>query len=155
MTSPRQGPYRPDPRPTAETTPASRCMSSAPVRSGSDTKTVPIPIATSPGVALGMPVGCRRVVAGRERGRRCSSAQTFDPAGDVAPVHPDHRTVEHGHLDLGRVATGFLKVSAETAILRATTVSSEVGRLTASAWRAAMASVRRSPDPPTMIGIDP
>ena len=100
-----------------------------------------------------MIIGQPGMVPGGEGGGRRTPAQPFHAVCDILPVGTDDRQVE----TVIATSAGSRPTSAQCrckmSILRVRVLAE--GRLQASACSATILSVRRSPEPPTMIGTGP
>ena len=94
------------------------------------------------------------MVAGAVDGGRQTSAQRSTRTAIVLAIDADHRQVQHSDLQAARITAHRGAVPVQDVDLDRSTVLSD-GKLQPSACSAAILSVRRSPEPPTMIGTSP
>ena len=92
---------------------------------------------------------CRMVASGVDGGRYVR--EPLDSDCDILAVGADHRQVQDGDLHACGVAPNAAQCRCRMSILAGSTAWSD-GRLQPSACSATILSVRRSPEPPTMIG---
>ena len=92
------------------------------------------------------------MVAGGVDGGRQPSAEPLHPDCDVLAVRTDHRQIEDGDLDALRVAAQRCAVAVQDVDLGLAARLGPTAGCSRRPARRRSCSVRRSPEPPTMIG---